>query len=106
MKVAIQLTTSDVKALISKHLNLGDVEFTFTINNTLIEGLDKVAGFLFTNEKIQAIKCLRQCVYDEKLSMGLADAKYAVEDFVNYRKACEADGQFILTWRQSWNPPL
>jgi len=102
MKVTVTLTEQEVKTLIAKQLNLVVADFTLVQVNSIAEGLDKIANFVKTLQKIAAIKCLREYVAAEGGYMGLADAKYAVEDFTNYRIACEKDGKFILLWGNRW----
>jgi ribosomal protein L7/L12 len=82
----IELTKSQLLAILSQHFNVTVDEVTIC-DSTMADLLQReITQFYYaTTQKIQAIKHLRQLSIDQKWLngeiMGLADAKWAVENF-------------------------
>jgi hypothetical protein len=72
-----------------------DVEIEILKANGLTTILKRaVEGLRYnSDQKIMAIKALRQAVADDKGFMGLADAKYAVENWASFLAFVEQNGR-------------
>lgn len=108
MKAIFQLSKADIQSIVAAKFGLVVDEVEVVIK----AGLDaltarafmQVEDFIRNNQKIAAIKELRtaapqyQAEWGPTSRMGLKQAKDAVEDWANYRNACEVVGKLLLEW--------
>jgi ribosomal protein L7/L12 len=87
MKATISLTKPELLVILSSHYGFTVVDATITTEPTLAKAIREVVEqFDYrSTQKIAAIKALRTFACEKNLcSLGLADAKWAIENFATF----------------------
>lgn len=104
MKVTFQLSKSDIQNIVAEKFGLAVSEVELVIKVGLGAFMDnafnRIEALMKAGQKIAAIRELRIAApqWGSSSSMGLREAKDAIEDWANYRNACEIKGELILEW--------
>ena len=97
----IELTNDQLKSILSDYFHT-PIEAVVIVNGDLIADtiMSAIGHYDPINQKIAAIKVLRQMSADNKWSngtMGLGDAKYAIEHFTEFIQFIRYTGRFPQT---------
>ena len=108
MKAIFQLTKAELQEIVAQKFGLAPERVELIIKVGLDAKIERafmcVEDFMRNGQKIAAIKELRAAApqyladYGMTSRLGLRAAKDAVEDWENYRNACELKGEILLDW--------
>ena len=108
MKITINLSKKELKDIVAQRLGLNDdfdLVLTVGIDDETTRAFNRVESLIKSGQKIAAIKELRTAApqysgdYGMTSRMGLKAAKDSVEDWENYKTACEVAGKMILDYK-------